>query len=175
MEGLSMKSEITLVLGGAKSGKSLFAESLVLKSGLNPVYIATGRAFDDEMVERIEKHRARRDERWRNVEEPLALTNALQLSEMQGSMILVDCITLWITNLMMAEANVEKEIEQLINYLNGAQCPIVFVSNEVGQGVVPANAMAREFVDLSGLAHQKIASVSKQAYFVTAGIAQTLK
>ena len=170
-----MENEVTFVLGGARSGKSKFAESLVLKSGMNPVYVATGRRGDDEMVERIEKHRERRGDQWRTVEEPLALVNALELSELSGTMILVDCITLWLTNLMMAEANVEKEIEQLLNYLQRSRCPIVFVSNEVGQGVVPMNAMAREFVDLSGLAHQKLASVSKHVYFVTAGIPQKIK
>ncbi|MEO0911078.1 MAG: bifunctional adenosylcobinamide kinase/adenosylcobinamide-phosphate guanylyltransferase [Pseudomonadota bacterium] len=170
-----MKPETTFVLGGARSGKSAFAEGLVLKSTLKPVYVATGRAFDDEMVSRIEQHQERRGDSWESVEEPLALVDALRQSSHEGRMILVDCLTFWITNLMMAEANVKKEAEQLADFLSEATVPMVIVSNEVGLGVVPENQMAREFVDLSGLVHQRVAEVCDQMYFVTAGIPQKLK
>ncbi|MEM7215741.1 MAG: bifunctional adenosylcobinamide kinase/adenosylcobinamide-phosphate guanylyltransferase [Pseudomonadota bacterium] len=170
-----MNAEITLVLGGARSGKSAFAEDLVLNSGLKPVYLATGRAFDDEMVHRIETHQDRRGDEWETVEEPLALVDALTQASHSGRMVLVDCLTLWITNLMMAEANIEREIAGLTVFLKEAQIPVVLVSNEVGQGIVPDNKMAREFVDLSGKAHQVIASACKHVYFVTAGLPQKLK
>ena len=170
-----MAAETTFVLGGAKSGKSKFAETLVLDSGLKPIYLATGRAFDDEMVERIETHQERRGDHWDTVEEPLALVDALSHEAVPGRIILVDCLTLWITNLMMANANIEKEVSGLVKYLEQASVPIVLVSNEVGHGIVPENKMAREFIDLSGLAHQKIATVANRFYFVTAGVAQPLK
>ena len=170
-----MPQEVTFVLGGARSGKSEFAEKLVLESKLNPVYLATGRAFDDEMADRIEIHRSRRGDHWITVEEPLALVDALSQSAYEGRIILVDCLTLWVTNLMMAEAHVDIEIKGLVKYLESAPVPIVFVSNEVGQGVVPENGMAREFVDLSGLAHQEIADAANHVYFVTAGLPQMLK
>ncbi|MEM9279754.1 MAG: bifunctional adenosylcobinamide kinase/adenosylcobinamide-phosphate guanylyltransferase [Pseudomonadota bacterium] len=170
-----MKAETTFVLGGARSGKSIFAENLVLKSGLKSVYLATGRAFDDEMVERIESHQMRRGEEWITVEEPLALVDAIQQSAHSGRIILVDCLTLWVTNLMMAEANVEKEVAGLVSMLRDVSVPVVLVSNEVGQGIVPDNKMAREFVDLSGKAHQAIAEVCNHVYLMTAGLPQKLK
>jgi adenosylcobinamide kinase/adenosylcobinamide-phosphate guanylyltransferase len=170
-----MAVETTFILGGARSGKSAFAESLALSSGLKPVYLATGRAFDDEMVERIEGHQDRRGDEWETMEEPLALVDALAHAAIPGRIILVDCLTLWITNLMMAEANVEKEVKGLSNALEAPKAPIIIVSNEVGQGVVPDNKMAREFVDLSGLAHQHIAARCTHTYLVTAGLPQKLK
>lgn len=170
-----MSAEVTLVLGGARSGKSKYAESLVLESDLDPIYLATGRAFDEEMIERIEVHQERRGREWKTVEEPLALVDALQQSSHPGRIILVDCLTLWITNLMMAEANVEKEATALVRFLDELKVPVVFVSNEVGLGVVPDNKMAREFVDLSGLVHQDIARAANHVYFVHAGFPQKLK
>lgn len=170
-----MTAETTFVLGGTRSGKSKFAEGLVLKSGLKPVYIATGRALDDEMVDRIELHQGRRGDAWQTIEEPLALVDALQQASNPGRMVLVDCLTLWITNLMMAEANVEHESAGLVRFLQEASVPIVIVSNETGMGVMPMNKMAREFNDITGSVHQEIASVCDAAYLVTAGLPQRLK
>lgn len=170
-----MTAETTFVLGGARSGKSAFAEGLVLKSGLKPVYIATGRAFDDEMVNRIELHQDRRGDVWQTVEEPLALVDALTQASHPGHMILVDCLTLWITNLMIAEANTTHECAGLVRFLDEASVPIVIVSNETGMGVMPMNKMAREFNDIAGSVHQEIASVCDTAYLVTAGLPQRLK
>ena len=127
----------TLVLGGARSGKSVHAEKLVIGSGKSPVYLATGRALDDEMLERIEKHRDRRGDKWETVEEPLALVDALRQASHKDRIILVDCLTLWITNLMMAEANVVRECAGLVDYIKQSSVPIVFVSNETGMGLVP--------------------------------------
>ena len=170
-----MTAETTFIIGGARSGKSVFAESLVLKSGHKPIYLATGRASDDEMAQRIEEHQSRRGEDWHTVEEPLALVDALTQASIEKRIILVDCLTLWITNLMMAEADVAREADALVGYLAEAPVPIVIVSNEVGQGVVPENKMARAFVDLSGLVHQRVAAACKHVYFVTSGIPQKLK
>lgn len=170
-----MTAETTFILGGARSGKSKFAEGLILKSGLKPIYIATGRAFDDEMVSRIETHQDRRGDEWETVEEPLALVDALRQASFPGRIILVDCLTLWITNLMMAEANAIHECAGLVQFLQEATVPIVIVSNETGMGVMPMNKMAREFNDIAGSVHQEIASVCDTAYLVTAGLPQRLK
>jgi len=170
-----MASETTFVLGGARSGKSKFAEDLVLKSGLKPVYIATGRALDDEMVSRIESHQDRRGDKWQTVEEPLALVDAMRQASYPSRMLLVDCLTLWITNLMMAEANTIKECAGLVRFLKEAEVPIVLVSNETGQGVIPMDKMAREFSDLAGSVHQEVAAVCDNVYTVTAGLPLKLK
>lgn len=170
-----MKAETTFILGGARSGKSRFAESLVLKSGLKPVYLATGRAYDEEMMQRVETHRSRRGGEWETIEEPLALVDALTNASYKGRMILVDCLTLWITNLMMAEADVAKEGAGLVRFLEGLEVPIVLVSNETGLGVIPENKMAREFTDFAGAIHQEVANVCDSVYLVTAGLPQKLK
>lgn len=170
-----MKAETTFVLGGARSGKSKFAEDLILDTKHKPVYLATGRAFDDEMVSRIELHQERRGTKWKTIEEPLALVDALGSAAFPGNIVLVDCLTLWITNLMMAEANVQKECEGLVRFLKESEVPIVLVSNETGLGITPENKMAREFIDLAGSVHQEVAGVCKNVYLVTAGIPQKIK
>ena len=140
----SLGEGITLVLGGARSGKSAFAERLVEASGLKPVYLATGRAFDGEMETRIADHRERRGDRWRTVEAPLDLLGAIEAESSAGQAVLVDCLTLWLTNLMLAERDITDECRRLVAglrlYRGG---PLVLVSNEVGLGIVPDNAMAR--------------------------------
>lgn len=171
-----MTAETTFILGGARSGKSRFAEGLVLKSDLKPVYIATGRTLDDEMVQRVETHQDRRGDEWTTIEEPLALVDALREASFPGRMILVDCLTLWITNLMMAEANAIHECAGLVQFLQEeASVPVVLVSNETGMGVTPINKMAREFNDIAGSVHQEVASVCDSVYLVTAGLPQRLK
>jgi len=148
---------------------------MVLDSGKKAIYIATGRAFDDEMSERIETHQDRRGSIWETIEEPLALTDALRQSSLPNRMIMVDCLTLWITNLMMADANVEREAAQLVAYLAEAETPVVLVSNETGLGVVPADEMSRRFNDLAGSVHQEVARVASAAYLITAGLPLKLK
>ncbi len=169
------RSQAALVLGGARSGKSSFAEELVLATGLKPVYVATARVLDDEMRQRVEHHIERRDERWETIEEPLALVDVLRNEAIAGRALLVDCLTLWLTNLMMANANIDKEFESLARHLNAIKVPIVLVSNEVGQCVVPMDAMSREFVDHAGRLHQLLAGICGNVWFLTAGLPQQLK
>ena len=166
---------LSLVLGGARSGKSGHAERLVLASGLEPVYVATAEALDQEMAARIALHRARRDRGWRTVEEPLDLVGTLASECVPGSAVLVDCLTLWLTNLMVGKRAVAIEIERLLEALPGLRGPAVLVSNEVGLGVVPEGAMARAFVDHAGRLHQRIAEVADAVVFMTAGLPQRLK
>jgi adenosylcobinamide kinase/adenosylcobinamide-phosphate guanylyltransferase len=166
---------LTLVLGGARSGKSRHAERLVLASGLAAVYVATAEALDAEMAARIAEHRARRGSDWRTVEEPLELVRVLERECVGGRAVLVDCLTLWLTNLMVQERAVQVESERLAAALPGLRGPLVLVSNEVGQGVVPADSMARAFVNHAGRLHQRIAEVADAVVFMTAGLPQRLK
>jgi adenosylcobinamide kinase/adenosylcobinamide-phosphate guanylyltransferase len=168
-------SKITLVLGGARSGKSRHAEALVTESGLKPVYLATAQAFDDEMRARIAEHRARRGGEWDCVEEPLELERALISAAGEGRCVLVDCLTLWTTNLMLAERDAVAECQALAARLPGLPGRVVFVSNEVGLGIVPDNAMARRFRDLAGTVNQAIAAAADEVFFVAAGLPLRLK
>jgi adenosylcobinamide kinase/adenosylcobinamide-phosphate guanylyltransferase len=166
---------LTLVLGGARSGKSRHAEALVLASGFEPVYVATAEALDAEMAARIALHRARRGPEWRTVEEPLDLAGALARECAPGRAVLVDCLTLWLTNLMVGERPVAVEIERLIAALPQLPGAALLVSNEVGQGIVPEGAIARAFVDHAGRLHQRIAEVADAVVFMTSGLPQRLK
>ena len=164
----------SLVLGGARSGKSAYAESLIENAG-GGFYIATSEALDDEMKARIAAHRERRGDDWQTLEEPILLQHALLSIKGRGKPALVDCLTLWLSNLMELEKNVEAEINGLCALVEDLDYPVVFVSNEVGQGIVPDNALARQFADSAGLMNQKIAAVAENVVLVTAGIAQKLK
>ena len=164
-----------LVLGGARSGKSRFAENLVLSTGLRRHYVATGRAWDEEMQARIAKHREDRGPDWNTIEEPLDLTFALKTLDRPGEVVLVDCLTLWVTNLMMEGRDMATEFRALAEFVTHAQARIVFVSNEVGLGIVPENRMAREFRDHAGRLHQLIAEVAKEVYFIAAGLPLKMK
>ncbi len=166
---------VTLVLGGARSGKSSYAEADVLARGLNCLYLATSEAFDGEMEERIARHRERRGSEWTTIEEPLALAEVLAAESDPKRAILVDCLTLWLANLLGAEREIAAEFEKLEGVLSNVGGPVVLVSNEVGQGIVPDNALARRFRDEAGRLHQQIAAVAGRVVFVTAGLPQTLK
>ena len=155
-----MKS--VLVLGGARSGKSAFAENLVLNASDRPVYLATARADDEEMHERIYMHQQQRGGEWVTVEEPLALVDTLRNEALEGRAILVDCLTLWLTNLMMENADIARESKALAKCAIELPVPVVFVSNEVGQGIVPIDKMSRDFRDYSGRLHQFMAAVCKE-------------
>ncbi len=168
-----MKS--VLVLGGARSGKSAFAENLVREASDKPVYLATARADDEEMHERIYVHQQQRSGGWLTVEEPLALVDTLRSEALEGRAILVDCLTLWLTNLMMANADIALESKALAECAIELPVPVVFVSNEVGQGIVPNDKMSRDFRDYSGRLHQLMAATCKEVWFVTAGLPQKLK
>ena len=163
----------TLVLGGARSGKSRYAESLI--EGLPPpwAYVATAEAGDDEMAARIKAHRARRGADWRTVEAPRDLAAALAAC---GRMpVLVDCLTLWLNNLMFRKINIETAIENLEAALAAREAPTVLVSNEVGFGIVPDNAEARRFRDLQGRLNQRIAAMAGRVVLMVAGIPLLVK
>ena len=168
-------SKIVLVLGGARSGKSVFAENMVEKSGLSKVYVATGQAFDREMSDRIDVHRARRGADWDNVEDPFDLSGVLGKVAAADKAVLVDCLTLWVTNLMMEDRDVLTESNLLSDLLPNLPGLVVLVSSEVGLGLVPDNYMARAFRDHSGRLHQMIASIADEVYFVAAGLPLKMK
>lgn len=165
----------TLVLGGARSGKSVFAEGLVEASGLSPIYLATGRALDDEMKTRIAHHQDRRGGNWETIEEPVHLAEALAREARTDRAILVDCLTLWVTNLMMADEDVAERGEALCAGIRDLPGVVVFVSNEVGMGIVPENRMARDFRDHTGFLHQKVAGECQHVYLMAAGLPLKLK
>ena len=164
-----------LVLGGARSGKSAFAERLVVETGLSRHYIATGRAWDDEMRARIAQHREDRGEGWETHEEPLALAERIAQVARADRAVLVDCLTLWLTNLMLEERDIAQEFNGLCEAIKGAPGKLVFVSNEVGLGIVPENRMAREFRDHAGRLHQKVAALVPDVYFIAAGLPLKMK
>ncbi len=173
MAGIAAGS--TLVLGGARSGKSRFAEQLVTDTGLKRHYLATGRAWDDEMKARIAAHRQDRGDGWATVEEPLQLVESLARLDHAGNVVLIDCLTLWVTNLMMENSNLASAFESLANHIETTRSRLVFVSNEVGMGIVPENRMAREFRDHAGRLHQLIAAKASEVYFVAAGLPLKMK
>ncbi|MGE0116881.1 MAG: bifunctional adenosylcobinamide kinase/adenosylcobinamide-phosphate guanylyltransferase [Dongiaceae bacterium] len=165
----------TLVLGGARSGKSRFAEALVEAHAGPRVYLATAEAGDTEMTERIRRHRARRGAGWTTIEAPLDLAGALATAGRDGAAVLVDCLTLWLSNLIAADRDVERETRALLQVLPRLGDPIVFVSNEVGLGIVPDNALARAFRDEAGRLHQSVAAAASRVYFVAAGLPLLMK
>ena len=165
---------IILITGGARSGKSLRAESRALSCPGRPVYIATAEAFDAEMRERIARHQARRGNDWIEREAPLALVAALDATDGGGAR-LVDCLTLWLSNLMHAEYDCAREATRLADALARQSSPVVLVTNEVGLGIVPDNALARAFRDAAGLLNQTIARIADEAEFVVAGLPMKLK
>ncbi len=165
---------LTLVLGGARSGKSAYAEAL-LASQTMPVYLATGQAGDAEMAARIAAHRQRRGVQWSTVEAPLDLAGALRAHAIAGRAVLVDCLTLWVSNLMGAGRDVAAETEQLGAALPTLAAPVVFVANEVGLGIVPDNALARQFRDHAGRVNQRLAQLCQRVVFIAAGLPMVLK
>ena len=169
-------SRSVFVLGGARSGKSAFAERRIVESGLAPVYLATGQAFDAEMKDRIGAHQARRSAAWRTIEAPLDLVAAIEREAAPDTALLVDCLTLWVTNLMLAERDVDAEAERLAECLGARPTGlVVLVSNEVGLSIVPENAMARRFRDHAGRLHQIVAAACDEAIFIAAGLPLQLK
>ena len=165
---------IILITGGARSGKSLRAETRAQSFPGRPVYIATAEAFDAEMRERIARHQARRGNDWIEHQAPLALVEALDATDGGGAR-LVDCLTLWLSNLMHADRDCAQEAAQLADALVRQSSPVVLVTNEVGLGIVPDNALARAFRDAAGLLNQTIARVADEAEFVVAGLPMKLK
>jgi len=165
---------LTLVLGGARSGKSTHAERLLTSLPGPWAYVATAEALDSEMRERIDIHQARRGPGWLQYETPLDLAGILA-GDAAGQPCLVDCLTLWVSNLMHADRNVADEAEQLIGAVSKRTAPCIMVSNEVGLGIVPDNALARRFRDEAGRLNQRIAAAADRVVFVAAGLPMILK
>jgi adenosylcobinamide kinase/adenosylcobinamide-phosphate guanylyltransferase len=176
-------SRTIFITGGARSGKSSFAEQMAAGHGARLCYLATARALDDEMGRRIRTHRQRRGAGWQTLEEPLHLAQALKTSDGRFTVILVDCLTLWLSNLLLldevpgeeTEARVMAEVQRLATVLRGMTSPVIIVSNEVGMGIVPENRLARIFRDLAGQANQIIAAAADEAWLVASGIPLRLK
>ncbi len=167
----------TLILGGARSGKSAYAERLAANSGHEVVYFATATAEDGEMQTRIAHHRERRPAHWRTVECARGLAGALHGAAAPGRCLLVDCLTLWVSNLLFeeGESSWETEREALLNVLPTLPGSVLLVSNEVGLGVVPMGAISRRFVDESGRLHQALAAQCERVVWVAAGLPLALK
>ena len=170
-----MRQGTVLVLGGARSGKSAYAEKLVTESGLDPVYIATGEAGDAEMDRRIVHHRARRGSAWRTIEEPQHVERVLAGEAQEGRGLLVDCLTLWLSNLIHAGADIDVRTRALCETARRVSGLVVFVSNEVGLGIVPDNALGRRFRDAQGRLNQAVAEIADRVVFMAAGLPLYLK
>jgi adenosylcobinamide kinase / adenosylcobinamide-phosphate guanylyltransferase len=166
-------NSLTLVLGGARSGKSRYAERLIAAFPPPWSYVATAQAGDEEMAARIKTHRARRSADWQTIEAPRDLAAAL--ASCGSKPVLIDCLTLWLTNLMLADADVECEIERLEKTLTAAVAPLVLVSNEVGSGIVPEHPLGRRFRDLQGVLNQRVAARADRVVLMVAGLPLAVK
>lgn len=180
---------LIFILGGTRSGKSRFAEEKVMEisssEGASVCYMATARAEDEEMVDRIRKHQARRPSGWRTLEVPLELSEALKDLAEGEKVVLIDCLTLWLSNVMFSrqdeqwlkimEEEIFRKVEDLINTVKEKNISVIAVSSETGMGIVPSSDMARLYRDLLGLVNQKMAKASEEAYLVVAGLPQKLK
>ncbi|MCM2681143.1 bifunctional adenosylcobinamide kinase/adenosylcobinamide-phosphate guanylyltransferase [Echinimonas agarilytica] len=170
-----------LVLGGARSGKSQFAENIIISTNAAPhqvTYVATATVIDDEMEHRIAHHQQSRPSGWALVEEPVSITKVLANKSSSEHLILVDCLTLWLNNLLfneLSDEQIERQVDALCDVIKSSSATIVLVSNEVGQGIVSDNALARRFVDLSGRMNQKLAQAVGTVVLVTAGLPLYLK
>ncbi|KQU54835.1 adenosylcobinamide kinase/adenosylcobinamide phosphate guanyltransferase [Bosea sp. Leaf344] len=167
-------ASLTLILGGARSGKSRHGEGLIEALPGPWTYIATAQAWDDEMRTRIAEHRARRSPDWLTVDAPLALAAAIAATP-PGRPILVDCLTLWLTNVMLAEQDTQAGCADLLRACAGRAGPIVLVASEVGLGIVPENALARRFRDEAGRLHQRLAAQADRVVFMVAGLPMQVK
>lgn len=167
-----------LILGGARSGKSHYAETRAAESGLNVLYVATAQALDDEMQQRIKHHQQQRPDHWRLIEEPLDLVSVLKNNANEKTCILVDCLTLWLSNQLCSEEhknNLHKNVDDLINILSQLSGKIIFVSNEVSMGIIPMGELNRQFVDEAGRLHQRLAVICDNVTLMVAGIPGHIK
>jgi adenosylcobinamide kinase/adenosylcobinamide-phosphate guanylyltransferase len=173
------ENRLILILGGARSGKSRFALERGAALGRENVFIATALPSDEEMARRIERHRRERPKGWKTLEEPLRLVDTLQAVEGKAEVVVIDCLTLWLSNLLTAVGESEEkilgEINQLIKVARSVNLSVVAVSNEVGLSIVPMNPLSRRFRDLSGLLHQRWAAEADEVYWMMAGIAVLIK
>lgn len=172
-------AKITLILGGAASGKSLYAENLATSYD-HKTYIATAQFIDDELRDRIKKHQIRRGKNWQTQEVPLALAEQItnlahKETTRESAVILIDCLTLWLTNLILAKLDIKTETDKLITALGQVNCDIILVSNEVGHDIVPENELARRFRDEQGQLNQTMAKTAADVIFIAAGLPIILK
>jgi adenosylcobinamide kinase / adenosylcobinamide-phosphate guanylyltransferase len=172
---ISDTGELTVLIGGARSGKSRLALERAQALPGELVYVATGEALDTEMSERIARHRAERGARWRTVEEPLDLAGAIARESSGGNVLVVDCLTLWLSNLIFRERDVGAATTSLLEALARRRGTVLLVSNEVGMGIVPENALARRFRDEAGRLNQAVARVADEVVLVCAGLALRMK
>ena len=173
-----MAGKLYFITGGARSGKSAFAEKLAGERAGKRAYLATAQALDAEMVERIEHHRKRRGDAWDTFEEPLAVAELVRKLSGRYQVLLLDCLTLWLSNVMArtgSDKDISSQVEELTEALRSFGGAVLVVSNEVGLGIVPDNALARRFRDLAGFANQKVAQASDDAYFLAAGMPMKIK
>jgi adenosyl cobinamide kinase/adenosyl cobinamide phosphate guanylyltransferase len=173
VNGVAVPASTTFVLGGARSGKSAYAERIITALPSPWVYIATAQAADEEMRARIALHRARRDERWTTVEAPIDIAAAIGVAGTQP--LLVDCLTLWVTNLLLGELDIDSHIESLEAALRARDATTVLVANEVGLGIVPDNTLARAFRDWAGRVNQHFAARADSVVFMVAGLPMRVK
>lgn len=166
-------AKVNFVLGGTRSGKSEYAEKMACESGFSKIYLATCGTYDAEMSRRVDIHKRRRGDDWKTIEEPLEIAKIIK--GFGSAVVLVDCLTLWLSNLMHKEMDIARETDILIEALKSTQSEVILVSNEVGMGIVPENALARAFRDHAGISHQKIAEVADQVVLVVAGIPVKIK
>jgi adenosylcobinamide kinase/adenosylcobinamide-phosphate guanylyltransferase len=173
-----MDKRLIFVTGGCRSGKSQFALDYANRHFQKKLYLATCEALDEEMVRRIEHHQLRRGSDWQTVEEPIKIAEAIKQHENDTEVILLDCMTLWLSNLLMRKEDdraIMNEVSRLVDTVSPGQTSFVFVSNEVGMGLVPVEPLGRRFRDLSGMANQKIAEVAQTVVFMVSGIPIFLK
>ncbi len=166
-----------LILGGDRSGKSALAQRMVEEMGPSPVYLATARIEDEEMAERVAIHKLKRGSQWETIEEPLQLSDVIKSIPETKSAILLDCLTLWLANLLFTsdEQSLLASVQELINSFSHLKTHLIMVSNEVGMGIVPENAVARKFRDLSGTVNQMVAAAAHEVFMAIAGLPLRLK
>lgn len=172
-----MKKTI-LITGGCRSGKSRFALDYANRHFTNRLYLATGQALDEEMKERIRNHRKERSQDWRTVEEPLNIAGAIEQEAAKAGVILIDCVTLWVSNMLfqnMPEEEIMRSVGALAEKIHKPLCSFILVTNEVGAGIVPENRLARRFRDLVGMVNQKLAACADEVYWLVSGIPIKIK
>lgn len=180
-----MNGKIILVTGGARSGKSLFAEQYAIAQGGPMAYIATAQIYDQEMESRVALHRERRADQWQTFEAPYGAHQIIELAAQAAKIILFDCLTLYTSNLLLAPSTADQpegknqfilaQIDQLLHSARESQAIVLFVTNEVGMGIVPDNALARQYRDIAGLVNQKVAAYADEVYLVVSGLAVEIK
>lgn len=172
---LNIQSNVHLVLGGARSGKSGYAESLAKAFQWDVLYVATAQALDHEMQDRIIQHQTDRPSHWQTIEEPLALSQIILENSKHDQVVLVDCLTLWLMNVMHHEKDLSKEVDGLCEALTQAKGPVLLVSNEISMGVVPMGELSRNYVDNLGRLHQRIGQLANKVTLMVAGIPLAVK